>query len=200
MSTISLRNSRVGVKNALVLILGVMIGYTWNSQATRHHNNEPHASSETPTAAELLPSEDSTRSYVIEPPDILRINLVNNSTSAPIAGEHLVGPDGRVNLGTYGEVYISGMTVNEARARIEKHLSKVLDKPQVVLDVFAYNSKTYAARPTDYFRAHIDVVDSGIGPVRDALAILSVTSVQRTAVPRSAIPRGHFRTLTEYFS
>jgi polysaccharide export outer membrane protein len=71
--------------------------------------------------------------------------LIASSTSvAPsMAGEHLVGPDGRVNLGTYGEVYLAGTTVEQARAAIEKHLTKFLDKPQIALDVYAFNSKTY---------------------------------------------------------
>lgn len=61
----------------------------------------------------------------------------------PIAGEHLVGLDGTINLGSYGNVSVVGMTVNEARAAIEKHLSQFLSEPQVAVDVFAYNSKKY---------------------------------------------------------
>jgi protein involved in polysaccharide export with SLBB domain len=60
-----------------------------------------------------------------------------------IAGEHLIGPDGTVNLGVYGNVYVAGMTLDEARAAIEKHLSQHLDSPKISIDVFAYNSKVY---------------------------------------------------------
>jgi polysaccharide export outer membrane protein len=35
------------------------------------------------------------------------------------------------------------MTVDEARAAIEKKLSAKLDRPEVVVDIFAYNSKKY---------------------------------------------------------
>jgi len=51
--------------------------------------------------------------------------------------------DGRVNLGTYGSVYVAGMTIDEAREAIEERLSNFLEDPQVVVDIFAYNSKTY---------------------------------------------------------
>lgn len=61
----------------------------------------------------------------------------------PIAGEHLVGLDGRINLGTYGSVSVVGMTVSEARAAIERHLAQYMSEPQVSVDVFAYNSKKY---------------------------------------------------------
>jgi protein involved in polysaccharide export with SLBB domain len=60
-----------------------------------------------------------------------------------IGGEHLVGPDGHVNLGTYGEVYLAGMTIEAATQTIEKHLGEFFVKPSVCVDVFAYNSHFY---------------------------------------------------------
>jgi protein involved in polysaccharide export with SLBB domain len=79
---------------------------------------------------------------LIQDPQVT-VSLAASSGMQAIQGEHLVGPDGRVNLGTYGSVYIAGMTIDEARAAIERQLSNFLDDPQVVIDVFAYNSKTY---------------------------------------------------------
>ncbi len=79
---------------------------------------------------------------VVENPDV-SISLAFASGSQQISGEHLVGPDGRVNLSTYGQVYVAGLTVEQARNAIEKHLSNYLEDPQVAVDVFAYNSKTY---------------------------------------------------------
>src|SRR5262249_9775432 len=58
-------------------------------------------------------------------------------------GEHLVRPDGTISLGTYGSVYVSGLTLNLAKAEIEKHLSRFFLNPQIAVDVFAYNSKVY---------------------------------------------------------
>jgi polysaccharide export outer membrane protein len=60
-----------------------------------------------------------------------------------IVGEHLVGLDGTVNLGTYGSVYITGMTLAEARQVIEQHLTAFLDEPKISINVFSYNSKVY---------------------------------------------------------
>jgi polysaccharide export outer membrane protein len=60
-----------------------------------------------------------------------------------IGGEHLVGPDGTITLGTYGAVRVDGMTVAEARAAIQTHLSDYLENPRVSVDVFAYNSQVY---------------------------------------------------------
>jgi polysaccharide export outer membrane protein len=60
-----------------------------------------------------------------------------------IRGEHLVRPDGTVNLGTYGNVYVAGRTLPEAKALIEAHLTQFLSDPEISIDVAGYNSKVY---------------------------------------------------------
>jgi protein involved in polysaccharide export with SLBB domain len=81
-------------------------------------------------------------SQVLEDPEVT-VSLALSSGAQQIVGEHLVGPDGRVNLGTYGSVYVSGSTIEQARADIEQQLSNFLEGPQVVVDIFSYNSKKY---------------------------------------------------------
>ena len=71
------------------------------------------------------------------------VELVFPSGVQPIAGEHAVGADGRINLGIYGSVHVAGLTLTEAKEAIEFQLSKFLDTPEVAVDVFSYNSKHY---------------------------------------------------------
>ena len=71
------------------------------------------------------------------------LTLNESGGQQQVAGEHLVGPDGTVNLGTYGPVYVAGLTIEEARTAIEEHLKQFLEAPLVSVDVFAYNSKVY---------------------------------------------------------
>lgn len=71
------------------------------------------------------------------------VSLAQSRASQQIRGEHLVCPDGTVNLGIYGSVYVAGKTLAEAKTAIEQELSKKLYKPEVSVDVFAYNSKVY---------------------------------------------------------
>jgi polysaccharide export outer membrane protein len=71
------------------------------------------------------------------------ISLLQASGVQQVAGEHLIGPDGYINLGVYGSVYVAGMTVDEARAAIEQKLSVYLDQPKVSVEVLIYNSKFY---------------------------------------------------------
>lgn len=71
------------------------------------------------------------------------VSLISTAAMQMIMGEHLVGPDGTVNLGIYGSVRVVGSTLAEARFLIENHLSQFLERPEVSVDVFAYNSKVY---------------------------------------------------------
>ena len=71
------------------------------------------------------------------------VSLVASAGAQAITGQHLVAMDGRINLGTYGSVYVAGMTLEDARTAIEKQLSNRLEAPEVFVDVLAYNSKVY---------------------------------------------------------
>ena len=71
------------------------------------------------------------------------VSIVQSAGQQVITGEHLVTPDGTVNLGLYGRVYVAGMTLDQARSAIEQQLSDYFEDPKIVLDVFVYNSKFY---------------------------------------------------------
>ena len=71
------------------------------------------------------------------------VNLLSTPSTQQISAAFLVQPDGYVNLGAYGKVYVTGMTLGEAKAAIESKLANSLDDPQVLVDVLFYNSKTY---------------------------------------------------------
>jgi polysaccharide export outer membrane protein len=88
----------------------------------------------------------SLPTYVIEPPDQLIIQSPDALKDQPLSGVHLVRPDGTVNLGIYGDVYLAGLTLDMARAvitaQVRKRVADFTDK-NLVVDVYAYNSKVY---------------------------------------------------------
>jgi polysaccharide biosynthesis/export protein len=71
------------------------------------------------------------------------VTLIQMAAQQQIAGDHLVAPDGKVNLGTYGRVRVVGLTIEEARVAIEAHLAAYLENPQIAVDVLGFNSKVY---------------------------------------------------------
>jgi RNA polymerase sigma factor (sigma-70 family) len=70
-----------------------------------------------------LPSRDG---YVIEPPDLIRIDVLEALPGRPISGERLVRPDGKITLDFYGDVYVAGLTIPEVKEKIILHLRKYL--------------------------------------------------------------------------
>lgn len=81
-------------------------------------------------------------SRIIPSPQV-SVSLLQASGVQQVAGEHLIGPDGFINLGIYGSVYVAGMTVDEARVTIETKLADYMDQPKVSVDVLIYNSKFF---------------------------------------------------------
>ncbi len=70
-------------------------------------------------------------------------SLVEMSGTQQVAGQHLVGPDGTITLGAYGSTRVVGLSLAQAKTTIEQHLTQFLDKPEIAVDIFAYNSKVY---------------------------------------------------------
>lgn len=81
------------------------------------------------------------RATVFQPQ--VSVSLQQPALTQQIVGERIVGPDGSVRLGVYGSVYVTGLTIAEARAAIEEKLSEYFSDVKVSVDVFGYNSKVF---------------------------------------------------------
>ncbi len=117
-------------------------------------------------------NKTSLPDYVVESPDIIRVEVLQALPGRPIGGERLVRPDGKISLDFYGDVYVAGLTISEIKEKVVIHLRKYLTddvlglfkfdedlKPQmkdgkvvtippgesdvVFVDVASYNSKVY---------------------------------------------------------
>jgi polysaccharide export outer membrane protein len=71
------------------------------------------------------------------------VTLFQSAGQQQIAGQKLVSVDGTVNLGVYGNVYVAGLTIEQATDAVEEHLSRFLEETMISVDVLAYNSKAY---------------------------------------------------------
>ena len=116
-----------------------------------------------------LPKETNKVSmpdYVVEPPDLILVEVLEALPGRVIQGERLVRPDGTISLQWYGEVYVAGLTIDQVKEKVVLHLRRYLtdealgliewderekkyiprepkDTPRVFVDVSAYNSKVY---------------------------------------------------------
>ncbi len=94
------------------------------------------------TISEMREALNKSLKKLLVKPDV-HVQMARLAGLQPVKGKYLVGPDGTINLRHYGRVPVSGMTVAEAKAAIEKQLGKFLQSPLVSVNVVAYNSKVY---------------------------------------------------------
>ena len=64
--------------------------------------------------------------YIINPPDVIRIEVLQALPGRPIGGDRLVRPDGKVNLDFYGEIEVAGLTVEQVKEKVIQHLRRYL--------------------------------------------------------------------------
>jgi polysaccharide export outer membrane protein len=91
--------------------------------------------------------------YVVEPPDMLLIEATEEISGKiqPLAGQHLVRPDGTISLGIHGTLFVAGMTIEQIKDAIaaalqagpaKKYTIEAI-KRELNVDVLSYNSKYY---------------------------------------------------------
>ncbi|MDR3618428.1 MAG: polysaccharide biosynthesis/export family protein [Paludisphaera borealis] len=64
--------------------------------------------------------------YRIEPPDLVLVEVLEALPGRPITGERLVRPDGMITLGFYGAINVRGLTIEQVKVKIIKHLRTYL--------------------------------------------------------------------------
>lgn len=141
--------------------------------------------------AEEAQKSIETKVRQFAPKAVVTVSLSQSRGVQQIAGQHIVRPDGTISLGSYGSVYVAGMSLLQAKQAIESHLSKYLYKPEVSVDVYSYNSKFYYVI-TDFAGSGEQVVrlpHTGNETVLDAVSLiggLSAVSSKKIWVARPA--------------
>ncbi len=134
-----------------------------------HHHHQQLVALPPPGSVPTELNKISLPPYVVEPPDVLLIEAVTRAGGEgkkpdpskppvalypqPISGQHLVGPDGTVNLGVYGRLPVEGLTVEQIQEAVREFVRTKVTPPieqdraaEVLLvnvEVLAYNSKKY---------------------------------------------------------
>ncbi len=95
--------------------------------------------------------------YVVEPPDMIVVEVLETLPGRPITGERLVRPDGRMSLGFYGDIYVAGLTTAEIKAKIVVELRKFLSASALGLEIVK-EGQTMAVSPYRTTKVFVDVV------------------------------------------
>ena len=70
--------------------------------------------------------------YRLEVYDVLGVRVVGTLLDQPVDGYFLVESEGLIDLGpAYGSLRVAGMTIEQARQAIRKHLQQILQRPEV---------------------------------------------------------------------
>jgi polysaccharide export outer membrane protein len=157
-------------------------------------------------ASSAIPRElnkTSLPDYVVEPPDLIVVEVLEALPGRPITGERLVRPDGTISLDFYGKVYVAGLTTQEIKEKIVLHLRKYLtdeflglieedpetgqriavppaESDRVFVDVTAYNSKVYYVQG--------DVLAPGRLPVTGNETVLDAINYAGGLAPTASVP------------
>jgi protein involved in polysaccharide export with SLBB domain len=134
--------------------------------------DEAPSSPGTNRAAPPLPSRSAPAKtqqrpeYVVEPPDLIIVEVLEALPGRPISGERLVRPDGRITLGFYGEIPVAGLTLSQIKERIVLHLRKFISDGLLGLLEIDYetgeikrdpNGRAIVKDPKDTDRVFVDV-------------------------------------------
>ena len=79
----------------------------------------------------------------LKDPQVAEVSLAQTRGLQQVRGTRLVQPDGTVGLGSYGSVWVAGLTVPAAKQRVEEHLSQFFLDPEVSIALVGLNSKVY---------------------------------------------------------
>lgn len=157
-------------------------------------------------AASSIPRElnkTSLPDYVVEPPDLIVVEVLEALPGRPITGERLVRLDGTISLDFYGKVYVAGLTTQEIKEKVVLHLRKYLtdealglidedpetgqrepisatESDRVFVDVTAYNSKVYYVQG--------DVLAPGRLPITGNETVLDALNYAGGLAPTASVP------------
>jgi polysaccharide biosynthesis/export protein len=104
-------------------------------------SDPPAAAQQDPRAVTpAAPDPVDPSSYVIGAEDVLSIRVWRENDLTTTVS---VRPDGRITLALVGDVEAAGLTPNQLTARVSEAYSKILNKPEVMVQVMQVRSKRY---------------------------------------------------------
>ena len=95
--------------------------------------------------------------YVVGPPDLIQIEVLEALPGRPISNERLVRPDGTITLGFYGDIYVAGLTLKEIKEKVIIHMRKYVSDESLGLIAVDDAGKELYVPPAESDRVSVDV-------------------------------------------
>lgn len=125
------------------------------------------------------PPQLETRDYRIRPMDLIRFEMFQEPENR---GEYRVSGDGNITLYLLGPVKVAGLTLREAKEKIESDYRKAAYyiNPQVSLQIVSYAER----------RVYVDGFVGAVGPVtmpmEESLTLIRAITAARGLLPRAS--------------
>jgi protein involved in polysaccharide export with SLBB domain len=100
-----------------------------NRDRSPSRSRRPSSGAAQKSNSKAQPSVEPLGDYVVEPPDLILVEVLEALPGRPISGERLVRPDGRISLGFYGDVDVAGLTISRVKEKIIRHVQRFLTDP-----------------------------------------------------------------------
>ncbi len=126
-----------------------------------------------------VPPQLETRDYRIRPMDMIRFEMFQEPENR---GEYRVSGDGNITLYLLGPVKVAGLTLREAKEKIEDSYRKAAYyvNPQVSLQILSYAER----------RVYVDGFVGAVGPVlmpmEESLTLIRAITAARGLLPRAS--------------
>ena len=136
--------------------------------------------------------------YVIEPPDELEISVRPSSMEVPLTTAS-VQMDGKVDLGYAGDVYLAGLTLAEAEAKVAQQLEEVASRKRI-REPLTVSVRLVNGSQSKYYYVLGSVTTQGRFPIQgneDVLSALTAAGIRSNSQPEKAYvvrphpPGGH---------
>ena len=102
------------------------------------------------------PAAEPTADGKVQVRQTLVVEVLEALPGRPITGERIVGPDGMINLGFYGDVAVAGLTRDQIKVKIIEHLRGRLTDEQLGLITADRQGRQKAVAPVDSNRLFVD--------------------------------------------
>ncbi len=124
----------------LPVILLLAVAVASGQQAQPPASTQPPASQDASASAPSIAEPVDPKSYEIGPEDVLFIRVWRENDLSTLVS---VRPDGRITLALVGDIEAAGLTPQQLTERVTEAYGKLLNKPEVMVEVRQVRSKRY---------------------------------------------------------